>query len=184
MIAAIGAYFVYAHWPRTNTITIGPDTTVISGLVNPDGTINYVQYLSDRYSEDVTPDNNGATLLVRAFGPKMLTDGRVRQEALAQLGLVEADLEGATFQSFRRFCDAQSGQTEDPDAPDPFDRLDPLMSAPWTADEFPQAAEWLAANEAALALITEAGNRPYIYFPLVSPNDPPMMIDVLLPRLS
>ena len=180
VIALIGTYFIYAHWPRPNTFTISPDTTVISGPVNPDGTINYTQYLADHFSDGVTPDNNGAVQLVRAFGPELFKE-EIRAASLSQLGLTEDELPGPFFTSLQDYCEATIGETPPEDA---YELLDRLTESPWTADEFPQAAEWLAANEGPLAKVIEGSNCPFIYFPIVSPSDPPTLIGVLLPPLG
>ena len=177
VICLIGAYFVYAHWPRESTFTIGPDTTVISGPLNPDGTINYVQYLVDRYSEGVTRDNNGAVLLAQALGPDLF-DEDIRAEALRELGLTEAELSGPFFQNLADFRNARP-----PDASlrETFDLLHELIARPWTSEEFPEVAEWLALNASPLALVTEASQRTFIHLPIISASTPPSVMAIPLP---
>ena len=40
-------------------LEIGPDTTVIAGPMNPDGTINYLAYLNEKLSEGVAQTRVG-----------------------------------------------------------------------------------------------------------------------------
>ena len=42
------------------------------------------------------------------------------------------------------------------------------MERPWSKKEFPAVADWLAANEKPLALLTEAAKRPRRYDPLLT----------------
>ncbi len=39
-------------------ITVGKDTTYITGPLNADGTVNYVAYINAKHSKGVTPRNN------------------------------------------------------------------------------------------------------------------------------
>lgn len=165
--ACLLAFLVWNYWPVESTFTIGPDTTVISGPINPDGTINYTQYLIDRFSEGVTPDNNGARQLALAIGPEMFKDSD-RAESLRQLGLSEADLTGPFFEDLRNFCGSSGHEGEDID-----DLPEKIQSTPWTADEYPIAAEWLAENERALTLVSEACAQPHVYLPIIPADTPP-----------
>ena len=67
LIAAAGV--TYWLWPRTYTLTVSRETTVLLGPLNPDGTVNYVAALNQMYGEGVTPENNAAVLLIQAGGP-------------------------------------------------------------------------------------------------------------------
>ena len=45
---------IFNYWPVHEKIIISPETTVIDGPVNPNGTINYVAYLNAKYAEGTT----------------------------------------------------------------------------------------------------------------------------------
>src|SRR5215467_16284740 len=51
-------------------ITISKETTYLTEPLRPDGYPDYVAALNQRMSEGVTPDNNAAVLLMKAFGPR------------------------------------------------------------------------------------------------------------------
>jgi len=162
------------------TITVSPETTYLTGPLNADGTVNYVQALIDRYSEGVTPENNAMTLLVQAFDPDDFLPEETRAEILRQLGLTEEDLAaGKKFVSWGDYLEARGLDEEeiDPDC----DLITQLGRRPWAAKDHPEVAAWLADNAEPLALMRQAAQRPHHYFPIVSMNDPPCLLTVLWP---
>ncbi len=57
------------------------------------------------------------------------------------------------------------------------------MKRPWSQQEFPVLAEWLAANETPLTLVVEASNRPRRYDPLCCGEKIPLLV-VPLPAIQ
>ena len=55
--------------------------------------------------------------------------------------------------------------------------------APWSPEDYPFVADWLDANEASLDLIVAASQRPRYYMPMLSPEDPPQVISVVVPGI-
>ncbi len=146
-----------------------------------DGTIDYYQIVVDKYSEGVTLENNGAVLLARAIGPRMYDDD-VREEALAKLGLTEESLaeDAPYFQNYRDYYEATvPGVTRD-DAYEALETLTMLIRQPWSADDYPTIAAWLATIEKPLALAVQASERPRFYMPMVAIDDPPTLYTALL----
>ncbi|HDZ44006.1 MAG TPA: hypothetical protein ENH80_08710, partial [Phycisphaerae bacterium] len=179
VVAALLVFLVWNYWPVASTITISPETTYITGPLNPDGTVNYFQAIVDRYSEGVTPENNAAVLLVRALGPKVF-DEEVRTESLRQLGLTEEELakDRPYFETFEDFHKRHVlDEAADSDGADPTYVLDELNRRPWSAKDHPLVAAWLEANEKPLELIVEASRRERFHFPLVAIGDPPNILD-------
>jgi hypothetical protein len=75
-------------------LTIGKDTTRITGPLRADGTVDYVAALNAQMSQGITPANNAAVGLLRALGPAAFLAERPRQEKLFQLlgiGALPAD---------------------------------------------------------------------------------------------
>ncbi len=68
------AGLVCNYWPMEGHITISRETTYITGPLNEDGTVNYVAALDDRLSKGVTPENNAAPLLLRAWGADIIRE--------------------------------------------------------------------------------------------------------------
>ena len=77
-------------------ITIGKDTTYITGPVNADGTVNYVAYINARHSKGVTPQNNAAVILARAIGPELWRK-HVRARAFKAMGMAVPPADGDYF---------------------------------------------------------------------------------------
>ncbi len=178
ILVALTALAIYAHWPADNSITISPETTYIIEPVNSDGTINYFQALVDKYSQGVTPENNGAVLLVRALGPDALGEDTA-DEVLAQLGLTREQLakDEPHFITLYDFQDLHGDEFSPlPDDMEIYDLIDEIMTHPWSADEYPLAAAWLDANEKPLGLVVESTGRERFYYPLVSSSDPPRLV--------
>ncbi len=84
------------HWPTENRFTISRETTYVTGPLNPDGTINYVAALNGMMSKGVTPENNAAPLLIRAFGPALFPEW-ARQQQLELLGIEHLPRDGHYF---------------------------------------------------------------------------------------
>ncbi|MHC4983926.1 MAG: hypothetical protein ACYTF6_12270, partial [Planctomycetota bacterium] len=152
-----------AAGPAKVKITISKETTYVSGPVNPDGTINYLAYLNNKYSKGVTPENNAAIPLLRAFGPKLLPE-EIRAKAYKMLDIDPLGEDGDYFAGFQ-------GDRED---------LDAAAQGPWSQDDYPNVAAWLKANEKPLALITAASTRPRFYMPAVTPAETDMAWRIFL----
>ncbi|NLF32887.1 MAG: hypothetical protein GX591_18620 [Planctomycetes bacterium] len=161
--------------PRRVDITIGPDTTVIDGPVRPDGTIDYAAALRARVTEGVTPENNAATLLLKALGAAFVPEEKV-DEALRLTGLAAMSDEGAVFQPFGEYVAEHTDLSEDRQARD---QMDQALAGPWTAADLPLVAGWLAANEKPLELVVEASKRPRYFF-LFFPSGDRVLMETLL----
>jgi len=169
VLLACAAYATWwwAEW-YTVELDIGPETTVITGPLNPDGTVNYVAYINAQLSEGVTPENNAAIGLARAVGPTLFHED-VRERAFEIIGMVPP-----------------------PEHDDYFELLDDrhelefleATRAPWSAEKLPAIADWLKINAKPLALIETATTRRHIYIPLVSLDDPPSAITIMVPGLT
>ncbi len=159
--------------PRVN-LTIGRDTTYVDGPVRPDGTIDYTAALRARLTAGVTPDNNAATLLLRALGAEFVAEDRVDQ-ALRLTGLAAMPDEDDTFVSFEDYAGRHAPESEK-DVGDPvwLQRIE-AMEGPWAADDLPLVAAWLTANDTPLALVTEASKRPRFFF-LLEPSETDLVV--------
>src|ERR1700689_1687238 len=130
-IAAVGA----TSEPSA-LFTISPETTAILGPVRPDGTVDYVAALNDRFSQGVTPDNNGFVLWLRVMGAKEIPE-LDRQQMPAMCGaeaLKETDI---GWTGYPREAPIERGEF----------RL-------WKAQNDPAFADYLKSQEDMLALAT------------------------------
>ena len=159
-------------------ITIGKDTTYITGPLNADGTVNYVAYVNAKLSKGVTPRNNAAVLLVRAIGPMVWSED-LRAKAMKLMGISAPPAEGEYFVSLDDYIEhldekdrpiMAEGETASDVAED---LLDKTTTRPWSARDYPLVAGWLKANAKPLALVESASRCSHIYFPLIPVDDPP-----------
>ncbi len=186
LLVAAGA--TWALWPeREYPFTVSPDTTYLTAPLNPDGTVDYAAALNERMSKGVTPENNAAPLLIRAWGAEIIDEpvrSRVfeilQMEPVPEKGLAGRSLEDIVKDIWPK--GTPKGATTRPtwqDVAKESERvLNRAMAGPWSADELPAVAAWLKANEERLALVSEAAKRPKYYIPLVSTHDPASMIYV------
>ncbi len=181
LAAIVCGAIIFSYPPLERHITISRETTYITSPVNPDGTINYVAALNEMMSKGVTPENNAAVLLVRAFGPDVF-DRQIRQAALQRLGIGDLPVEGSYFTEL----DEYEGDGPDaslrpkygtPEWNAQHDLLDKLVKTPWSPQQHPRIAAWLKANEKPLSLVVEASGRPRYHVPLISPSSPPMLMN-------
>ena len=56
-----------ASRPRKVNITVGRETTYLTGPLNPDGTVNYLAALNAIYGKGVTPANNAVVPLINRW---------------------------------------------------------------------------------------------------------------------
>ena len=194
VLAVIGGLLVYNYWPsEPEEIIISRETTYILGPLNSDGTVNYVKYLDDKYSQGVTADNNAAPLLLRAFGPDMLPD-KIRSETLSRLNLpadiLDRDKHFIEWRDRARPAKADANDANSPttqeqaednseDEPNINDVYEMLL----TGQVHPDLEAWLASNAGPLELVRQSTAKDKFYLPLVSNSTPPSMIEMSVPTL-
>jgi len=185
-------------------IRISPQTTYITAPLRPDGLPDYVAYQREKLSAGVTPENNAAVMMWRAFGPGTGSD-EVSPEHW-QLITRELQLPPARH---AYLLDPDSDQITKPieawltasdpawrkaleDAPDSVEG-EPLleypgyeivflaMDAPWQRDQLPPLADWIDANREPLDLLVEGSRRPRYYSPFAPPenNAQPSLVEML-----
>jgi hypothetical protein len=170
-------------------LKVAPQTTGAAVPLRPDGYPDYLAALNERMSQGVTPENNAAVLLVRAMGTQELPP-ELRGEFLKRMGLPPS-LEPPSFAAWEKYAKRipeSSITTTVGSQADPFEQLleliDRGIERPWRTDELPQLAKWLDDSAAGLEMIVAASKRPRYYTPLLSLDDPPMMVSALLPHLN
>lgn len=149
-------------WPAA--LRIASDTTVLTGPLRPDGTIDYARAVDDEYALGVTPDTNAAIPLMNAVGPGIIS-ADVRAEFFRRLGVEPVPVEGNYLQSEEQFFGSDRESLER------FRVQFPVASVrPWDAEAFPEVARWLAANESSLKLCEGAFQKERLYAPIISPG--------------
>lgn len=151
-------------------VTIGKETIAITGPRDKDGRIDYAAALNEHLKRGVTPDNNSVVLLWKALGPKP-EGGRMPAKYFELLGSPEPPEAGDYYVNVSRFVKEHLKRTSGSDLSAMWDQIDQASRRPWKAEEFPDVAAWLKANETPLAVIVEAAKRERYYNPLVPPEN-------------
>lgn len=170
-------------------LTVGKDTTVILGPLHADGTPNYLAAWVEELSRGVTHENNAVVLLAQALDLTRTEPKELHAPFHAALGFKdrpEGPLMTDWFMYARKLeAFAAANDPEHPDSNKMMERILALEEAtthePWTAQEQPLVAKWLAENQEALDRVVEASKRPRYYLPALSTRTPPRLMDVLLP---
>lgn len=159
-----------------NKIIVSKETTYFTGPLFPDGTVNYVAALNEKYSKGVTPENNAAIPILAIFDSapwksyeKKIAE-RVRKSAMKELGIEK-------LPDLPKYVSGHEFKFADED-------MNKAMSQPWRGDDLPEVKKWVDANEKSLAAVTEACKRPRFFVPIVSAMERPQMMDIVIPILS
>ncbi len=163
-------------------LIVSEETTYLTEPLNDDGTVNYHKYLEEQASDGVTPENNAAIGILQVMGPEAIY-GREDAEAIVPLAAealgvsVETLCKDMTFQDFDDFCTDRDWELH-PDTgweerPDWWDVREHLQAHPWSAQEYPIPAEWVAANEDVLDHVVAGLAKPGHYLPDICLSDPP-----------
>lgn len=161
---------------ETLGLQIGPETTVVSGPLSPEGLPDYVEALNQQLSEGISRDENFWALAWQALG-------NAERSSPEYIAAVEKRL-GITISREPRMVDMAAANGVTGAAANPiYDQQGKASSAPWKREDYPAIARWLDANAEQLKLLEEAARRPKAYSPLVS-NSKPALIGVLLPHVQ
>lgn len=175
-------------------VTLSKQTTFVTKPLREDGYVDYVAALNHAASEGVTPENNAAVLLCRAFGPGEI-QAETRERFFRMLGIDPLPKQGKYVVAFsaytRRLVKQREAAGEQRDEDEYLDTLyndfGQITERPWSEKEFPEMVRWLRLNEEPLRLIVAATRRPRFYTPMIAPPDkdqPGALIAVLLPMLQ
>ena len=167
--------------------TISKETTCITEPLRKDGSVDYVAALNQRFSQGVTPENNAAVLFWKAVGPEEIWS-KYRDNYFQMLGIPSLPENSDYFVDLYKYIARQKITPQDSQQDEEtqdlaWDLLDRARSRPWSQQEFPVLAEWLAANKKPLALVVEASKCPCCYIPLCCDQKTPL-IAVPFPAIS
>jgi hypothetical protein len=180
--------FLFQLARPNSDVTISKQTTYITEPLRADGLPDYEQYVRQKESEGVTPDNNAAVLLFQAIWPSELEPEQY-EAVLKELGLheipaAESALQALHSDATRKQVLAWMPKTNAGDAePEPDPVIDRALDHSWTAQQIPPLAKWVDANQKPLDLIVEASRLPRYYSPSPTLLDDhhDTLISVLLP---
>jgi len=172
-------------------VTVSPETTFITGPLREDGTVDYLAALNEIGSKGVTPENNAAVLLVQVVGPGEIPEA-IRERFFKMLGIGPPPQDGKYLEPLYKYIERKLPQAGDlpggVDQPEPHQvavkQSSEAMDHPWTREELPLLADWLAENEKQLDLVVAATKRERFYSPLLSGHAHEMVIAALLPLVQ
>ncbi len=138
------------------------DPEILAAATDDDGWVNYYDVYVATMTAGLTVENNGARQVVMVFGPDGWVSDDAQADWLEAMELTEDDFPAAHLQPFDEYWDdlaAMAFVNDDRFLMDGGEVQDILASAPWRDDDWPEAATWLALNDAALDLIVEGANK-------------------------
>lgn len=154
-------------------ITVGNETTFITEPLRPDGTVDYIATVNAPLAE-IKPDDNAAVLLAKAIGPKVAS----KKNAAEFFRLLKMDPPPEQGEYLTDLDDLiEWKKLDEGDLPDQYKKLQETW---WSKTDNPIFAELLRLNEAPLKLVVEASRRPKFAAPLLSENDPPVLMSAFL----
>src|SRR5438132_2113672 len=130
-------------------INSGYFTTRITSPLREDGRIDYLTAIETYFGHDVTPENNAAPLILRAFGRAALPKNQPEDGITDRLGMPHLPQDGAYFVAYENWCKQHSAPMED----DPFD---PQADVTWPIKTSAATEQWLKDNEKPLAILGDA----------------------------
>lgn len=159
------------------TIHPGYDTTRIVAPTLPDGSIDYLQAIDDRFGAGVTPDQNAVPLILAAFGREALPSDQQIDGITSRLGMAHLPEQGDYLIPYAQFAKERNDPSTDT-SPDP---LDPAAQITLPLKAAPLTAAWVRANQRPLDTLEDASKRPRFFFPFNGGNRPETLASVLLP---
>jgi hypothetical protein len=153
-------------------VTISKETTYITKPMRSDGYPDYTAMINQLFSRGVTPENNASVLFWKAIGPDRIPS-KSREQFFKMLGMDLLPEKG----NYCVHCDTNifikdatkpfNSQPSEDNYTLGFDQKDEAVKRPWSKEEFPAFAEWLAINQQPLKLVVESSKRSNYYEPFI-----------------
>ena len=152
-------------------ITISKETTYITEPLRPDGYPDYLAALNRLGSEGVTPENNAVVPLVQAFGPEHISS-EDREKFLKMLGIAAPPDHGDYYIDYEPYVrehapDALEDRSIGNEYRQPlaWAQYFRAMGGPWSKEDCPLMAGWLAANDKPLVASSRQADDHASIFP-------------------
>lgn len=145
------------------------DTTYITTPLDNKGQPDYLAALNERLGRGVTPDNNAAVLCLRVCGCEENFCEGAREKYFRMLGIAPLPEKGIP----NAFIDNRSYAKSHPvwhklEGGVIWKQAEDCRRRPWSKEDYPFIADWLAANDRPLSLLVEASKRTRYFDPFVS----------------
>lgn len=176
------AWFFNSLFGLDPKIIVSKETTVLTEPLAADGLPDFEAYLVKRAAEGVTPQNNAAVIVWRAIWPGHLTP-QYWEPMCKALGIDPipnaesslTEIHGPAFQErfVQWLLEVQPPATgnEDDDWQQQLREdqanqiIDLAVARPWTSEQAPPLADWVAENQLPLNLLIDATSLPKFFSP-------------------
>jgi hypothetical protein len=160
--------------------SLSAETTAITAPLTPDGLPDYIAALNQKFSKDVTPENNAFAALLQIRGTENNSiSPTVHDQFLKMLGLKPTPANTDTWQTYDEYLAAELPADQRPAAADAFASL---RNRPWKAEESTRASAYLKKEDKLLDAIVAASKKTRYWSPYLSPDG--SMMEFILPALS
>jgi hypothetical protein len=166
-------------------LPIGKETTFVAGPFDKHGFIDYEAALTAELGKGVTPEKNAQALLMLVLGPNP-EGAEMPSGYFKWLDIPAPPRDGSYFQGLSAFG-GNTLRLNEEQLEAVYEFHNRAVKRPWAPKDCPPLAEWLKANDKALARVTEAVKRPEYFNPLVSrrgAGESSVLIGVLLPTVQ
>jgi hypothetical protein len=148
-------------------LTIGKETTYVTGPLTKDGYIDYGAALNERMRGKITQEQNAVALLCQVLGP--YPEGSAMPPKFYEwLGIPEPAKKGHYFIGSFPYMKKHLELDPESKLQNIQNGFDAASERPWKTKDFRIVAGWLTANEEPLKLLHKAVQRPGYFSPLVS----------------
>lgn len=144
-----------------SSLPFSAETTVYTSPVDENGFVDFVEAFYSDMGEGITPENNAAYEIIRAFGGRG-SSGQVIPDACEFLDIEPAGEQDNFFRSMDEYG-RQIANWESAELSAIYDEQDQAMSHPWVSGTHPAVEQWLASNADSLERIKEASRKPHYF---------------------
>jgi hypothetical protein len=169
-----------ATTPQKLPFTISKETTRITAPLRPDGTVDYLAALNQKYSQGVTPENNGFVLWLQLTGTgEHVIDPKGKKALLKMCGAADTPPGALVWESYADYVYRTKPVAE---ATPIAEVIVPASKGPWRAKDHPDLASFLMKQEKLLTLAGQAVERPRWWVPSIT--DGRTALSALIPSLG
>ena len=151
------------------------EANFVTSPLDQNGDVDYLEYLNATLSDGVTPETNAAVKFVQALGPTPAGE-KIPEEFFERLGIQEPSRNGVYLTQFHRWIEDYSKRNLTSEQTHKstygseysFDAEQFVQNNPWTADQFPDVADFLKDSQPAIETILAGIKRTDYYFPMVA----------------
>lgn len=144
-----------------SNLPFSAETTIYTSPVDENGFVNFVDAFYSDIGKGITPENNAAYEIIKAFGGRG-SSGQVIPDACEFLNIEPAGEQDDFFRSVHEYGN-QIANWEPAELSDIYEEQDLALSEPWATGTHPHMDEWLASNAASLELIKEASKKNHYF---------------------